>query len=342
MHGKRARVWVLAAAVLVLASGWGLPAAATVGSPSLYEGPSPRPGPDVLYWPLATAPQLTNGPGIWHSPPILVSGTTAYRGGEFLYQDWIYDDRGAAGGFNCCRDTGNVRTGLDPPGGNGGENVISPSFGTYTYPQTRPTYAENAADLVELRVKPTSSATAFRVTLNTLTPQAIAGDAVAFTIALARCPGGVCPTLVHRFPHGANSQAPADVFVTVHGATGELVDTSFPKVGASPVTVTVDQVRRQVEVLVPKSDLGPGHGPGAHHRGGGALECGCRRLPRSAAKCRHHPSRRHWQPEPSHRQRVLQHCLSRHSAGAPRKRELPSAWKLGGPQPRRPGGADIL
>src|SRR6476660_6573755 len=55
-----------------------------------------RPGPDVLYAPPPRAPQLENT-GVWHAPPILVSGASAYRDGEFVYQDFLYDDHGAAG-----------------------------------------------------------------------------------------------------------------------------------------------------------------------------------------------------------------------------------------------------
>jgi hypothetical protein len=76
------------------------PAGAVTGS--LYSGPGPRPGPDILYEPPATAPQLTNS-GIWHAAPILVSGASSYRDGEFLYQDFLYDDHGANGGV---RDPG--------------------------------------------------------------------------------------------------------------------------------------------------------------------------------------------------------------------------------------------
>src|ERR1700716_485486 len=83
-----------------------LPAAAHADS--LYTGPGPRPGPDVLYASPTTAPQLTNA-GIWSAPPILVSGATAYRGGEFLYQDFLYDDHGAQGQF----DPADPRTGAN-------------------------------------------------------------------------------------------------------------------------------------------------------------------------------------------------------------------------------------
>ncbi len=56
----------------------------------------PRPGPDILYAPKPRAPQLENA-GVWRAKPILVSGASAYRDGEFLYQDFLYDDHGARG-----------------------------------------------------------------------------------------------------------------------------------------------------------------------------------------------------------------------------------------------------
>src|SRR5437773_11435261 len=70
--------------------------AALAGAPSLYSGPGPRPGPDVLYGAPAVAPQLENV-GVWSAAPILVSGASASRGGECLYPDFLYDDHGAAG-----------------------------------------------------------------------------------------------------------------------------------------------------------------------------------------------------------------------------------------------------
>ena len=69
-------------------------APAAAHAASLYTGTAPRPGPDILYEPLATAPQLTNS-GYWKAEPILVSGAEAYRKGEYLYQDFLYDDHGA-------------------------------------------------------------------------------------------------------------------------------------------------------------------------------------------------------------------------------------------------------
>ena len=174
---------------------------------SLYHGPEPRPGPDILYAKPAWAPQLTNA-GVWEAEPILISGASAYRQGEFLYQDFLYDDLGAAG--------------------------------RYTYP-THPDYARNAADLVELRIRPLRTATAIRLTYNTL----IEPKLTATTIALGSSPQPV------SVPHGANARMPAQVFVTVHGSDADVVDAATgAKLRAAP-RVTVNRTRRQAEVRVP-------------------------------------------------------------------------------------------
>src|SRR5438045_8804323 len=68
--------------------------AALAGGTSLYSGPDPRPGPDVLYAAPAVAPQLENV-GVWSAAPILVSGASAYRGGGSLYQDLLAQQHGA-------------------------------------------------------------------------------------------------------------------------------------------------------------------------------------------------------------------------------------------------------
>ncbi len=208
---------------------------------SLYSGPGPRPGPAILYEPVATAPELENT-GIWHAQPILVSGSEAYRDGEFLYQDYLYDDDGAH----------EVRDPADPRFAEVGD-LFSMTNGTYTYP-TGPGYDENAADLVEFRVKPTATATAFRITMNTLANPAL----VAFTIAIGGTPGDN-----EEFPDGANVVAPASLFLTVHevGGTlqGQLIQagSGAPVAGPAP-TVTVDSHNHQIQVEVPHSDWNPG------------------------------------------------------------------------------------
>ena len=115
-----------------------VPAEAQAAKGSLYSGPGPQPGPRILYQQPTTAPQLRNA-GPWEAKPLLVSGASAYRRGEFLYQDFIYDDSGPPA----------TRTRRDP---RGRDDIFSRPNGTYTYPRD-PAYADNAADLVELRVK---------------------------------------------------------------------------------------------------------------------------------------------------------------------------------------------
>jgi dienelactone hydrolase len=200
--------------------------------PSVRSGA--RPGPDILYAPPADAPQLRNA-GPWQARPILVSGAEAYRSGEFLYQDWLFDDHGA--------------TGHDDPNDpfSEVEQLFSPKHGTLDYPSD-PVYANNAADLVELRVKPLASETAFRVTLNALEDPA----KVAFTIALGDSP------LPHAWPDGAGVSSPAQLFLTVHGTTAALTDaTSGAKLAPAP-TATVDATRRQFDVRVPHAAWDPG------------------------------------------------------------------------------------
>ncbi|HEX4692453.1 MAG TPA: glucodextranase DOMON-like domain-containing protein [Solirubrobacteraceae bacterium] len=217
----------VAAALLTAA-----PAAADRGS--LYRGPGPRPGPAALYAKPARAPQLTNA-APFAAKPILVSGASAYRAGEFLYQDFLYDDHGA-------------RLGQDPTDPSASADTFSKPNGTYTYP-TDPVYGANAADLVELRVKPTADATLFRLTLNTLHD----AGRVAATIAIG---SSATPRL---FPFGANATAPAQVFLTVHGATADLRDalTGLAPAGGAP-SASVDARRRQITVSVPRSAWNPG------------------------------------------------------------------------------------
>jgi hypothetical protein len=264
-------LWLAVAATLIAA----VPASAD--ATSLYRGPAPRPGPDILYEPPATAPQLTNA-GVWRADPILVSGATAYRRGEFLYQDWIYDDYGARGGQR------------DPSDPRAGDDAFSAPNGTYTYP-TDERYADNAADLVELRVRPLADATAFRLTYNTM----LDPELVATTIAL----GDTVPAA--PFPHGAGVRAPATFFLTVHGGSADFKRAgTLTDVGLAPA-VPVDRERRQIEVRVPKAAFDPGRsqvrmaagpGSGTPRTAGTSCRAARARRPRRAGAARSRRRRR--------------------------------------------------
>ena len=228
MMGRGTSLAALAAAALAALA----PAAHAASLPSVPSGA--RPGPDILYGPPVDAPQLQNA-GPWRAKPILTSGATAYRNGEFLYQDWLFDDHGAVGQ----EDPQDPFSAL--------EQLFSPKHGTLDYPSD-PVYANNAADLVELRVKPLASETAFRVTLNTLNDP----SKVGFTIALGDSP------VPHEWPGGAGVSSPAQLFLTVHGTTATLTDAAGGTKLTPAPTATVDTNRRQFDVRVPHAAWDPG------------------------------------------------------------------------------------
>ncbi|MFC5729323.1 hypothetical protein [Nocardioides vastitatis] len=167
-------------------------------------------GPAILHAPLASTPQLENA-GPWRAEPIMISGARSYRDGEFVYQDFLYDDR------------------------------------ALTYPDEPERYAGNAADLVEVRIKPLARSLGIRLTYNSM----LDVDAVAATIAL-----GDSNTAL-ELPHGAGAVAPGEVFVTVHGCGGDIVRAADGETLAQRPTVVTDLRRRQIHVEVPYSAFDP-------------------------------------------------------------------------------------
>lgn len=122
---------------------------------------SPPPGPPVLYDSLESAPSLRNGPNSrWSAEPLLVSGTDAYVDGEYLYQDFVYDDHGA--------DTAPLSIPSEP-------NTNDNTTGDLRYPTDTGTYAYNATDLLEFRAMPSGEGIAYRIRLNTMLEPDVAG-----------------------------------------------------------------------------------------------------------------------------------------------------------------------
>ncbi|MBO0875224.1 MAG: hypothetical protein J2P19_17725 [Pseudonocardia sp.] len=185
-----------------------------------------RPGPALLYGGPVKAPQLENA-GIWRAKPIGVCHSSAYRDGEYVHQGCVYDDEG---------------------GGNQYRWPVDTLLRNYTYPED-PAYRRNAADILEVRVKPEASDTAFRVTFNTMTNP----DLYALTLALGDSDHAM------QVPHGANTVMPAKTFVTVHGSEGDITDAASGRTLGEKPTVKVSTERRQVEIRVPHSVFDP-HG----------------------------------------------------------------------------------
>ena len=192
-----------------------------------------RPGPPLLYAPPADAPELSvKAP--FSAAPLLVSGSEGYRSGEYLYQDYLFDDRGA--------DT-------SPGQGSraqGREDIAAATAGDVLYP-TADRYAGNAADLAEFRVKALPDALVYRITLTT----AKAPDTAVVGIGIDADRSGGAPV---PWPRGAGITSPGlDHFITAWGTGGELDGVALPA-GA----VQMDTTANQMTIRVPRSRLNPG------------------------------------------------------------------------------------
>lgn len=236
-HGGRRRVGSRLIAVVAALTGAALaltPAAGANSGSLPHVSSGARPGPNLLYAPSATTPVLRND-APWKAKPLMVSGAEAYERGEFVYQDYIYDDYGAAG----TPDSNDPFTPV--------ANLFSPNHGTLDYPTNTTLYGNNAADLLEFRVKPLKRTTAFRVTMSTM----IDPSTVAFTVALGNSENVV------QWPFGAGVRSPAKLFLTVHGTTGVLTDAATGRAIRPAPEVSVSRIRHQFQVIVSHAAWNP-------------------------------------------------------------------------------------
>jgi poly(3-hydroxybutyrate) depolymerase len=179
-----------------------------------------RPGPAVLYAPAPVAPQLENHSPRFRAGPLLVSGTEGYTGGEYRYQDYLYDDSGN---------------------------------GSFAYPTDVARYANNAADLVELRIAPGADSVAYRFTLNSLPVADAAIVSLAFDTDRNAATGKA------TLPRDPGAPFPGtDEVITTWGTGAE--HSRLPTSGAAvttPVEVHTDLRARQITVVVPRSVSNP-------------------------------------------------------------------------------------
>ncbi|HEY2773556.1 MAG TPA: prolyl oligopeptidase family serine peptidase [Candidatus Binatia bacterium] len=164
-----------------------------------------------------------------------MSGNEAYVDGEYLYQDFLYDDYGS--------DTD----------GKGAE-PLSEMTGDVTYPSDFGRYGNNAADLVEFRIAPTPVDVAYRFTLNTLLVADTTIIAVAFDTDRNTATG------FSTLPRDPGATFPGtDEVLTVWGTGGEYSRLTATGVVTTPVIVTVDLEANQITAVVPRSVSDP-HG----------------------------------------------------------------------------------
>ncbi|MGH2806153.1 MAG: prolyl oligopeptidase family serine peptidase, partial [Actinomycetota bacterium] len=209
-------------------------------SPASASSP-PRPGPPALYAPPAASPLLENA-GRWDAAPLMVSGAYAITDGEFVYQDYLYDDYGA--------NTTNAR-GSPEPRIPTSELTFGAMTGDVVYPEARKIYGYNAADLVELRIDRSSDSIAYRFTLNTM----LQSDATAIAVGIDTNGGKQATT----WGYGLGSLGPIDLEHVL------FTNGNIAEVDGEMVNVDVDEQRNQIEVVVPRRILDPGSQTWRHY-----------------------------------------------------------------------------
>lgn len=132
------------------------------------EAKGPPPGPELLYSPQPVGPAHAPAPKEgWRADPLLVSGAEAYDEGEYLYQDYVYDDNGA-----------NTTDTIAAPNPEPNNDTFSPPTGDVVYPTDASTYGYNAADLLEFRARLTDDGVAYRVAFQTMKDPTAAAVAI--------------------------------------------------------------------------------------------------------------------------------------------------------------------
>lgn len=161
----------------------------------------------------------------WTGASTMLGGTARYDSGEWIHQDFVYDDYGA--------DTQS----------RGAEQIVSlaPTSGDFRYP-TDPKYGNNAADITEVRVQTSGSDLEVRVTMNTLLDEST-------TVLGAGVVESATPT-VQEWPFSAGVASAWDRFVTVAAEKVRVTDSNV--VGEA----TVDLTGNTIDFTIPDAASG--------------------------------------------------------------------------------------
>ena len=138
----------------------------------------------------------------------------------------------------------------------------SRTAGDVLYP-TAARYANNAADLVEIRIKPTRTAVVYRVTLNTV----LRRDAAAVAIGIDTDRSGGSPV---PWPRGAGVSSPGiDRFIVAWGTGGQTSRAGGSASALPAGAVRIDRRRNQMTIRVPRSTMDPRRGTWRYVAGAG-------------------------------------------------------------------------
>lgn len=228
------------------------------------DGASPPPGPQALYREPAAAPQFENT-GPWDADPLRSCGRDAYVDGEYLFQDFIYDDNGA-----------NTSPAGDPPNPAPASHAFGPMSGDLVYPtdtgraKAEKKYVNNAADLLEFRTRLTDDGRVhYRFTLTTMREPDVAAIAVGIDTSGEGSPDSARTDWGYGL---GDLGAPVDHRLVTWGTGAELDGEPLPD-----DAVSVDLEHNQIDVVLPPGlaptgettmpDIGPSPRPGPSQPG---------------------------------------------------------------------------
>lgn len=216
LRRRRARAAVAVALIGLLAGGLG-PVIASTGEPA----PASR--------------RLDGRIDDWVGDSTLIGGTSQYSRGEFVYQDHIYDDLGP--------DTGQRAQ---------QHGTVGAPKGDYRYPTDLERFANNAADLLELRVAADATDLWVLARLNTLRADDTTVVALALDLDANLSTGG------GAWPHQAGLSVPgADAVITAWGTGATLTRLPSGEPVAIPgVAVDTSNDSNAIEIRVPLAQLG--------------------------------------------------------------------------------------
>jgi hypothetical protein len=197
----------------------------------------------------------------WRAEPAMISHAGVYRDHEFVWQDYLYDDRGA---------NTDGRDRFDAPLGTAGPDPADPTntrmspapltnwAGDFVYASSPDdsNYIPNVADFIEFRVAADHASVHYRFRMGDMT----APDSAVIGMCVDE--DGSIASGVATWPLGANhtEQLGCDRFYTVWGTGGQVVDAAgttqdFADIGAS-VSTDVDEAL--IELTMPKAVADPG------------------------------------------------------------------------------------
>ena len=174
----------------------------------------------------------------WAAPSSSFGGTTQIVDGELVHQDYIYDDYGA--------DT------RDPRAPQEGIASWDKTAGEFRYPANEDRFADNAADIDQVRLAMDAAHVHVLLRFNTLRAPDTTVATIAFDVDGDDTTGG------GPWPFAAGLSTPgSDVFLTVWGTGGAVSTAGSPPVdlAAAGGQVAVDTETNAIEVAVPRDAL---------------------------------------------------------------------------------------